>query len=555
MSSMDVLTVISAIQIIENTVKEDSVLDELYRHISDVLLVNCQTQQTPIVFGEQNYYLKIKCIIINLKMILIKYFDKNVILGKIVSLDFDNPWYSTERTILPNDDITQQFVQNKKISKILTIVCKLIDFLNEYHISKIINIDKQITYLKNKLNEPQKESGVLYEFISAAIQVEIDNHELIKQNYINDFKEIHEISNPIQQYFLNIFDYDFTSNRIFLQNTPITIFNIFQSSLYFLTTDSVFLRFIVKFKSWLPSNYRCIYGSAIIKLYNNTDLDLKNKKILDKFNPDPNLLIDDIITMYWRAKLDPSIFPDIAILNFILINFINKINWHEFDNEKKILFVSIELSLVSKFNKEEIKDDVIYEKILCVLLQSINNIIISNNNLLDSYIIYTVPSVLFSLYDGNYTNLNILINLNNIFRLYLLSRLGIYYLSTMISQENILKLPITQNQTEKFLKYFNYYEHISENIQDMDIIDPISSTVLIIPYVLPMDSDFTMCGMCDKNVIESCLWEKKENPFTRSELTIGMLKEFNSTKKNIELIKNTKKKLNEIICEVKKVVV
>jgi hypothetical protein len=125
----------------------------------------------------------------------------------------------------------------------------------------------------------------------------------------------------------------------------------------------------------------------------------------------------------------------------------------------------------------------------------------------------------------------------------------------MISQENILKLPITQNQTEKFLKYFNYYEHISENIQDMDIIDPISSTVLIIPYVLPMDSDFTMCGMCDKNVIESCLWEKKENPFTRSELTIGMLKEFNSTKKNIELIKNTKKKLNEIICEVKKVVV
>ena len=67
-----------------------------------------------------------------------------------------------------------------------------------------------------------------------------------------------------------------------------------------------------------------------------------------------------------------------------------------------------------------------------------------------------------------------------------------------------------------------------------------------------MDNNFTISNICDKNIIESYLWEKNENPFTRSELTIEKLKEFNIIEKNILLIKETKNKLNQIIKDAKK---
>ena len=70
-----------------------------------------------------------------------------------------------------------------------------------------------------------------------------------------------------------------------------------------------------------------------------------------------------------------------------------------------------------------------------------------------------------------------------------------------------------------------------------------------------MDNEFTLCDMCDKNIIESCLWEKRENPFTRSFLTIEMLKELNGLEKNIELVKNTKNKVIMIISDAKKIIV
>jgi hypothetical protein len=290
-------------------------------------------------------------------------------------------------------------------------------------------------------------------------------------------------------------------------------------------------------------------------LLNNKDLDYAHKQIIRNFDPNPCLLIDDIVDAYLKSNKDPSIIVDIATLHFMLANVKGKIVWGELSNDKIIIFVSVELSLISKFNRGEIANDDFYMNIIKNLLENIYHALVSNANLFETYLIYSIPNKLITLYDDKYLSDDITIFLDNIFRLYLSSRLGIYYLASMIELAEISKLPIDLKQQTKFVKWFNYYKYINDNTLDADITDPLTSTVLVIPYVIPMDNNFTICNMCDKNVIESYLWEKNENPFTRSELTVGKLRDFNSLKKNVDLIADTKTKLNLIIADAKKTIV
>lgn len=555
MSTITEFTNASNIKIIEYLLKDKCFLDELISYVEKMM--SSSQCEYDIELGEmeddiKNVYIgEIKNVIKKLTVIMCKYFDKKP--GTLITLDLDNVWYQTEKCILPNENKElNPYTQNKTISRILTIICKLIDFLNEYHLNQISFIDKKIDYLRKKLEEKEKFVSVMqYTVILEHYNEIIEQIKLIKIKYIANFKDTHQISQPIQQYFITIINSDFV-NTIFLQFTPITVLNIFQSSLYFLTEDNEFLNFIVKFKNWLPSEYRCKYGVELIKLLNTDNLNYQNKQILKLFQPNPALLIDDVISMYWKCVGDPSLIADIPTLHFMLAHYKEKINWSSLDNEKIILFVSIELSLISKFNKNEMNNNKIHEYVLNILLQIIEYVLVCNTHLFDSYLVYSIPNKLVSLYDEEYLDNAINIHLDNIFRIYLSSKLGIYYLASMIELKQITKLPVNLEQNTKFTKWFNYYKYINENIADTDIIDPLTSTVLVIPYLIPMDNNFTICNICDKNIIESYLWEKKENPFTRRELTIEQLKEFNIIEKNILLIKETKSKLNQIIIDAKK---
>lgn len=554
MSKITKLVTAHNIKIIEDLVKDKTYLDELIIDINK-LISNCQTDYNIELDDVEDdikyiYIGEIKNIIKNLSIIICKYFEKKP--DSLISLDLDNAWYLSEKTIYIKKTGSNPYVKNITISKILTVICKLIDYLNEYHLNHITNIDKKIDYLKNKLKTEQDTVSVFqYTLLTQHFNKIIEQLETSKKKYIVNFKDVYQLSKPILLYFINIFNSDFT-NRIYLEFTPITLLNIFQSSLYFLTDDSEFLNFIVKFKNWLPSDYRCKYGVEIIKLLNDKDLDYNTKQILKNFEPNAHLLIDDIISMYWKTNKDPSIIIDICTLHFILTNVKDKIIWSEIDNEKIILFISVELSLISKFNKTEINNDEIYESILKTLLIIIDHGLTLNTNLFDTYLVYSIPNKLFSLYDGKYLNNDIIIHLDNIFRLYLSSKLGIYYLSSMIELDQISKLPTNSEQNEKFIKWLNYYKYINDNVSETDITDPLTTSVLVIPYVIPMNNNFTICNMCDKNIIESYLWDKKENPFTRTELTIEKLKDFNNLKKNVDLVKDTKSKLNLFIANAKK---
>ena len=543
------------INVVEELIKNKTFLDELILYINK-LISNCQVEYDREL-DEMEDEIKnmlveeVKTIIKNLSLIMCKYFNKKS--DSLISLELNNVWYSSEKCMLINDKkIENPYIQNKTISKILTIICKLTDFLNDFYLGQIDRTNSQIEYFKRKLKEEEEKFSV-YEFTLMTKQFDIFMEKIntIKQKNINNLKGVHDISKPIQKYFINAFNMDF-ANITYLQFTPISILNIFRSSLYFLTEDVDFLDFIVKFKEWLPSEYRCRYGVEIIKLINIKELDYKNKQILRNFNPNPCLLIDDIITMYHKSNKDKSILPEIVPLHYILGQFKDKISWINLGMEKTITFVSVELSLISKFDKSEINNDEIYESILLILLELIKNTLTLNKSLFESYLVYLMPNKLISLYDNNYSNYKISVCLDEIFRLYLSSKLGIYYLASMIELKQMSKLVTDLEHKNKFIKWFNYYKYINDNVSDTDITDPLTSSILVIPYVMPMDNDFVLCNMCDKNIIESYLWEKNENPFTRGELTIEKLKEFNSLEKNLILIKNTKIKLKQFITEADK---
>ena len=555
MSKLYIFLTTNNIDIVEDCIKDKLFLDDIIVHINK-LIAGCQVEYDRELYEMEdeikNIFVEdIKSIIKNLNLVMCKYFNKKP--DSYVSLELTNIWYCSEKCILLNDiQVSNCYAQNKTISKVLTIICKSIDFLNDFYLNQISKSDLQIDFFKRKLKEEEEIHSVYeFTFITTQFNVLMEQIKSAKEKYINGLKEIYNISKPIQQYFINIFNLDF-ANNLYLQFTPISILNIFRSSLYFLTEDNDFLNFIVGFKKWLPSEYRCKYGVEIIKLLNDKDLDYKNKQILRNFNPDCYLLIDDIITMYYKSNKDKSMLLDIIPLHFMLEQYKDKINWIELGIERTIIFVSVELSLTSKFDKSEINNQENYENILIILLNLIKYSLMSNVILFESYLIYLIPGKLISFYDSEYLNSTILVCLDDIFKLYLSSKLGIYYLASMIELSQMSKLITDVEQKNKFMKWFNYYKYINENVSDCDIIDPLSSSILVIPYVIPMDNDYRITNMCDKNIIESYLWEKKENPFTRSILTVEKLKEFNNLEKNIDLIKNTKKKLKEFITDAQK---
>ena len=85
--SITTITSLSTINIIENTIQRPFFFDELFIFIRD-LISNCQIEYDENLSEKEEYDIKnvfindIKNIIINLNMVLLKYFNKN--LGKLI---------------------------------------------------------------------------------------------------------------------------------------------------------------------------------------------------------------------------------------------------------------------------------------------------------------------------------------------------------------------------------------------------------------------------------------------------------------------------------------
>ncbi len=491
---------------------------------------------------------EIKHIFGNFNKILNKYFQVKP--DATILIDLDNQWYSNDRMLIETNESTPfspPTPNNRVMSKILTINCKLIDFLNECYMVQIKSLKNKIRYLNHELEQKRLTCSVnQFNFLKAMVEQKISQINETIDRTKSEFREIHIKSKHIHSYFLIRSDY-----VEYLSTLPISIFNIFNSSLFFMEEDKEFLEFAIKQKSWLPSELRCEYLKKIMKLNEKEGLAQDVLLILHSFNPDPVTIIDDIITLYWKSKKDPETISYIYMLQSLVSRSKPRINIYTVELQKLIVLISVELELISKLDKSQINlEQNIYESMCYVVLENIDHLIKLSPEIFDSYLIYQIPNVLLRLFDETFTNPQILRSINSIFMTHMSSRFGIYYISSMIDQAKLFKLQtlLDEENSQKLDKWFKVYKHINDNVFDSDIVDPLTSTVLVIPSVFPMSMDDPdNIGICDKNVFGAYLWEKKENPFTRSELTIQAFEEFASQSKYKTRIDEIKGKLREYV--------
>ena len=393
---MDIIKLVSgyeaSIEEIESMLKEENSIKYIIDYINHTIIPNACIQDnidpnndTPINFSEirELFIGEITQIIKKLSLIIKKYITTKP--GQFVNLDMENPWFHGDPTFIIDKECIYQslFIERGKISQILTIICKLIDYINNTFITEIDLYNRKIKYCEMKISESTN-----------VFQYRLLISDLTRQKTvcIEKFGEVHSISDIAHKYILSIFR---TNNKGYLSFMPKSIMNIFSSSLYFLENDCAFLEFIVEFASWIPSDYRCNYISRIIKLFNEKSFE----RILSKFNPNINLLIDDICVMYKQYLKDPSVIENIVIIINLLSSIMirTKVNLLDSGNGH-IYFISVILTIISKIKseKEHIPIDNYYV-IIINCITCIEYIIKYNRSIIDSYLVHFMSNILLDL--------------------------------------------------------------------------------------------------------------------------------------------------------------
>lgn len=530
---MDISTLTSNVSMdisqLENMLKVDNSMQIIMHYITQNIFPNSLIQdQIELNFEE----LRISFIdegieiIKKLSLILDKYIKKYP--NQYVNIDLDNQWFKGEEPFIKISSSQNLFVNKKKISEILAIICKLVDFINVNFLSELDLYDKKLSYLSR---QPQNIHILLLTTQISSIQDEC------KQK----FKDFHSICNIIHTYILSIYE---TNEHGFLAYMPKITLNIFSSSLFFLHDDIEFLKFIVKFNSWIDSEIRCNY---IIKLINLNELahsgEYPNlKKILSKFNPDISLLIEDINFLYKKYLKDESIIQDIILL-IHLINVDLSTNL-TLDFDTLIYFVSVQLSVISKI--KSIKDKIPEDKYHIIILKCFNcikYIINLNNDILNSYLIYYIVNISLDFYDDE--NEDLIFILNDIFFILIKNKLSIIYLCSIKDELYLsnIKIPLSIGDRSKISEWTKIYSKISSYEFYDEFIDHLTSCIIVKPCFIPMNEDGTMIQVCDEYMLSSYLWTTPINPFTRLSLTINELKEFN---KNEQCLQEKQKFLQKL---------
>ena len=178
-------------------------MDELILYIRN-LISNCQVQYDREL-GEieddiKNIFIEeIKTIVKNFNTVMCTYFTKK--LDSLISLDLSTSWYSSEKSILDNNiNELNPYMQNKTIRKILTIICKSVDFLNDFNLNQISKTEQQVEYLKRKLKEEEEKVSVSeFNFMTNHFNILIEKDKVYTLTNIKILKVyilyyIHELS-------------------------------------------------------------------------------------------------------------------------------------------------------------------------------------------------------------------------------------------------------------------------------------------------------------------------------------------------------------------------
>lgn len=522
-------------------IKKDDFFVKIIGYINGTLFPNSMIHEEVI----RNFFFNELCnIITNFNKFIginIGFQTGEIKLPQLVNIDLENEWFAGEKSFINDLSAENHFAINPLKSQMVTIVCKLVDFANTNFISEIKLLDDLI-------NNPTRHHYPLTELI---------RH---KAECIAKFKDFHTLSNTIHKYFLLILD---KNNKCYLSFLPRSIMNIFSSSLMFIDDDLSFLSFIVnsvKMYQWIPSEYRCIYITKIIKLIQ------KNKfpNIIRKFNPDICLLIDDINTMYkkYLREKDQDVFQNMILLSNVLSNLLSNLLISDKkcdingNIDKLIYFISIQLTIISKIKSE--KEHIPLENYHTLIANScicIKYIIYHDLNVINSYLVHYIPNILLDYCNEN-DNEVISALIHDIFILLLENNTKVkIYLCSQDDENKLSQLKILLGESASC--YLHEWMHYYVKIKDYELydklLDPITSCIIVNPCVIPMNEDGTMFQICDKYMMMTYLWTTPTNPFTRCDLSIDDLEEFNKLEHCVKAVSDFNDKLKDGIAFAKKI--
>lgn len=500
--------------------------DEIVSYITNTIMPNCLIDITrPDV--EELLPCKImfvgECVVIIDKLIpIIKKF-REVNSSNFVNLDITNVWF--EKKV--NVDIPNPFKNSPGISRILTIVFKITDLLNYLYFCDIDLLDRRNGYLNHML-----ETNDLNIFERNNINKMLENIKMNKEKIIESYKMFHNSTYVIRKYFIDLFDI-INYDKNYLMFLPDNVYDIFETSIYFIDIDEEFVEFARKFYDWIPTEFRCKYITLLVK----------NKKIKDEDVKLP-LFISDIITMYYKSLKDPSSFNNLNIIGLVTNCIIDgdRLNLWLINYDDRVKYVSIVLSIILKFvdilEKDKDNEDLIV--FIMSYLKNIKTVLLHDMTLLNSYLVYQLYNTFYSLYKLTINEVDIM--LEELFCILCENKMTTIYMACTLDDLSHLKIKsMNKEKYERLEKWFNIYK----KIDDYDLIDPITSTVIVEPIYISMSEDDSILQVCDKNMLMSYLWSKPENPYTRKELSIEDLIEFNKRDDCIKLIKEFKMKLRD----------
>ena len=384
------------------------------------------------------------------------------------------------------------YKNDKEKSKLLTVISSILSYINEKFEIQLYQTEYNIKMLKYSLETTDKITRLLLN--SELFIYEANYRELLKL-----YRILHNVSSVYRDYHLALFYYidslELSEKRKYLSYIPVTILNIFSSCLIFIDEDESFLEFIndsMSIDTFVPRHYRLKYLSAIYNMSAN--------KFQVYFQPDIELLINDVINIFPKYLEDSFYFNDIHVLtNIINLYFSND---ESYDRNILIKYVSVQAYILSRIENE--RKTFSLEKYINLLLTHINNInliITLDETILNSYLLYYLAFIINNIISEKDNLLQSLVEpVRTIFSYIIVSDLGLKYMKSIGGTYDYLSI--------KSLSY------ILEHDINEDSLDPLTELPIIQKCIIPPNQ------VCDKYMIESYIWIKEENPFTRSKLTV-----------------------------------
>ena len=280
----------------------------------------------------------------------------------------------------------------------------------------------------------------------------------------------------------------------------------------------------------IPSEYRVKWLFTDVTLYRN----IVNKKI------DINLLIKDIDFLFKTYLKNPANINSILIIfkvifktdykNTIFLDTKIIIENSIITFNKLIRLVSIFLTIIAKLYSEikQIGQDK-FSDIVCELINTINKILVLSVKtssdrpvtypILDSYLVYLIPSILNVIYGQNEQIDN---SIDRVISKVSTERMMIIYMgSTSKSSSDIKFRSIDRAKLDQWIQIYKDITDKEAEAEIAEIQDGLIGSCIITPAFLPTDLVF------DKYIIESSLWESEKNPYTRKPLTIKYFQSYN----------------------------